>query len=40
MTELAREVTSLSVKEQIGLHFALAKALADIGDHATELHTS
>jgi hypothetical protein len=34
MTELAREVTSLSVKEQIGLHFALAKALADIGDHA------
>jgi tetratricopeptide (TPR) repeat protein len=34
MTELAREVTSLPVKEQIALHFALGRTLSELGDHA------
>jgi len=33
MEELARNMSSLGGDEQISLHFALAKALADIGDH-------
>jgi len=34
MQDLARQMPSLAVAEQIDLNFALAKALADIGDHA------
>jgi tetratricopeptide (TPR) repeat protein len=34
MTELALDVSSLPIKEQIALHFALGKALAEVGDHA------
>jgi tetratricopeptide (TPR) repeat protein len=34
MTELAREVNLLPVKDQIALHFALGKALDDLEDHA------
>ena len=33
MEELARELSSLPVDDQISLNFALAKALQDIGDH-------
>jgi tetratricopeptide (TPR) repeat protein len=32
MTELARDMASLDVKEQIALHFALGKVFADVGD--------
>ncbi len=32
MIELARDANSLPVEEQIGLHFALGKAFADVGD--------
>jgi tetratricopeptide (TPR) repeat protein len=32
MRELARRASSLAVEEQIDLHFALAKAFADVGD--------
>ena len=32
MKKLAREMSSLEVEDQIGLHFALAKAFADLGD--------
>ncbi len=34
MTGLARELPSLSLPEQIQLHFALGKALCDVGDRA------
>jgi Tfp pilus assembly protein PilF len=34
MRDLARDMASLSTDEQIQLNFALAKAFADIGDHA------
>ncbi len=34
MEDLARDMPSLTAAEQIDLNFALAKALADIGDHA------
>jgi tetratricopeptide (TPR) repeat protein len=33
MKELARGTDSSSVEEQIGLHFALGKVFADLGDH-------
>ena len=33
MMELARDMASLEVEHQIGLHFALGKAFADLGDH-------
>jgi tetratricopeptide (TPR) repeat protein len=33
MEELARDMRSLGMDDQIYLHFALGKALADIGDH-------
>jgi len=33
MQQLAGEMDSLSVEDQIGLHFALGKSFADIGDH-------
>jgi tetratricopeptide (TPR) repeat protein len=33
MKQLAGEMGSLKVDEQIGLHFALGKAYADVGDH-------
>jgi tetratricopeptide (TPR) repeat protein len=33
MEELARDMSSLAIDERIQLHFALGKALADIGDH-------
>jgi tetratricopeptide (TPR) repeat protein len=32
MKKLAQEMASLDVEDQIGLHFALAKAFADLGD--------
>jgi tetratricopeptide (TPR) repeat protein len=34
MQKLARDMASLSAENQIDLHFALAKAYGDIGDHA------
>ena len=34
MLAMARDMTTLGPDEQIDLHFALAKALADAGDHA------
>ena len=34
MERLARDMASLSAENQIDLHFALAKAYGDIGDHA------
>jgi tetratricopeptide (TPR) repeat protein len=34
MQKLARDMASLSPEEQIELHFALAKAYGDLGDHA------
>jgi tetratricopeptide (TPR) repeat protein len=34
MEDLARDLPSLAVDEQIDLHFALGKALSDVGDHA------
>jgi tetratricopeptide (TPR) repeat protein len=33
MQQLAGEIDSLSVEDQIGLHFALGKSFADMGDH-------
>jgi len=33
MRELARDMASLDVDEQLDLHFALGKAFADLGDH-------
>ena len=33
MQELAAEMDTLSVQDQIGLHFALGKSFADMGDH-------
>ena len=38
MEELAREMPALNTEEQIHLHFALAKAFADIGDQERSFH--
>src|SRR5205085_1502066 len=38
MRDLARDLQSLDSEDQICLHFALGKALADHGDHQQSFH--
>jgi tetratricopeptide (TPR) repeat protein len=38
MQELARDISALAREEQIELHFALGKALADVGDQQQAFH--
>ena len=38
MQDLARDMSSLSTQQQIQLHFALAKAFSDVGEHDRSFH--